>query len=157
MTTIFIASLAFGQIKLEDLRIDTSITGFHLAANFQGTNVFTKNGASDLNTINPSAFSFTLAADLNPKDAIDQLEQLMDMSKQNGFKISEIVRKDTILNGYKAYYISYTERDSSINYENLVFNAFVVKEGTLILFTSGDLDQRMYLDKFKRTFYSIKL
>ena len=57
----FAFTFSFGQIKLEDLKVDTAITGFHFAADFQGTKVFTKHGASDIQTINPTAFSFTIA------------------------------------------------------------------------------------------------
>src|SRR5947209_2971931 len=97
LTLLSLALLAFtfsfGQIKLEDLNVVTSITGFHFAADFQGTQVFTKNRSSD----------------------------------------------------------------NKNNYKNFVFNAFVIKDNTLILFTSGDLDNGQYIDQFKKTFYSIKL
>ena len=153
---LFTSCFSFGQ-KIEDLNVDTTITGFHFAANFQGTQVFTKNGPSDLKTINPSAFSFSIASNMSSKIALDQLDQLMTMSKQNGYKVTDIVKKDTILNGNNAYYISYTETDEKENYKNLVYNAFVIKDKTLILFVSGDLSNGLYIDKFKKTFYSIKL
>ena len=157
LLTFFASNSSFGQIKLEDLKVDTTITGFHFAADFQGTEVFTKNGASDIQTSNPTAFSFTIAPNMNSAMAKDQLEQLLDMSKQNGYKIKDIVKKDTTLNGNNAYYISYIETDDKANYKNIVFNAFIIKDTTLILFMSGDLDNGKYLDKFKKTFYSIKL
>ena len=94
LLSFFVSALFFGQIKLEDLKDYTTITGFHYAADFHGMKVFTKNGLPDIQTI---------------------------------------------------------------NYKNLVFNAFVVKDRTLIFFTSGDLDERKYFDKFRKTFYSIKL
>lgn len=152
-----VSYFSFGQIKLEDLNVDTTITGFHFAADFQGTIVFTKNGPSDLQTINPTAYSFTIAENFTSPKAKQQLDMLLNMSVRNGYKISDLVRRDTTLNGYNAFYISYTETDEKRNYKNLVFNAFVIKDKTLILFTSGDLDQGLYSEKFKRTFYSIKL
>jgi len=152
-----ISNFSFGQIKLEDLKVDTTITGFHFAADFQGTNVFTKNGSPDIQTINPTAFSFTIAQNMNAATAKKQLEMLLNMSIQNGYKISDIIKKDTTLKGNSAYYISYTENDDKTRYNNLVFNAFVIKDGTLILFTSGDLDNGMYIDKFRKTFYTIQL
>jgi len=79
------------------------------------------------------------------------------VSKENGYQIKDFVEKDTTLKGNNAYYISYTETDNKTNYKNLVFNAFVITGNTLILFTSGDLDNGKYSDKFKKTFYSIKL
>ena len=153
---IFSSSICLGQTKLRDLNIDTTITGFHFAANFQGTMVFTKNGAPDIQTINPTAFSFTIATGMTFDEAKDQLEQLLNMSVQNGYKITGLIKRDTTLNGYNAYYISYTETHES-NYKNYVFNSYVIKDKTLILFTSGDLDNGLYIDKFRKTFYSIKL
>jgi hypothetical protein len=42
--------------------VDTAITGFHYAANYSGTSVYTKNGISHLKTGNqPSAFSVTFS------------------------------------------------------------------------------------------------
>ena len=79
------------------------------------------------------------------------------MSLLSGYKITDLVKKDTTLNGYNAFYISYTETKDKTSYKNLVFNAFVIKDKTLILFTSGDLENGLYSEKFKRTFYSIKL
>jgi hypothetical protein len=155
--TFLVSNFAFGQIKLEDLKVDTTITGFHFAADFQGTKVFTKNGPSDIQTINPTAYSFTIAQNFTAVMAKEQLEILLNMSVQNGYKITDLVKKDTTLNGYNAFYISYTETDDKKSYKNLVFNAFVIKDKTLILFTSGDLDNGLYNEKFKKTFYSIKL
>ena len=150
-------TFSFGQIKLADLKIDTTITGFHFAADFQGTIIFTKNGPPDIQTINPTAFSFTIAPNMNGTAAKGQLEMLLNMSKQNGYKISDLVTKDTTVKGNEAYYISYVETDDANNYKNSVFNSFVIKDKTLILFVSGDLDNGKYIDKFKRTFYGIKL
>jgi hypothetical protein len=157
LSTFLISKLSFGQLKLEDLKVDTTITGFHFAADFQGTKVFTKNGAADIQTINPTAFSFTIAPKMSAEAGKQQLEWLLNMSKQGGYKIADLVKKDTALHGHTAYYISYTETQNEKNYKNSVFNAFVIKDGTLILFTGGDLDNGKYIDRFKRTFYSIKL
>lgn len=150
-------TFSFGQIKLADLKIDTTITGFHYAADFQGTIIFTKNGLADMQTINPTAFSFTIAPNMNGADAKGQLEMLLNMSKQNGYKISDLVAKDTTINGHEAFYITYIETDNKNNYRNEVFNSFVIKDKTLILFVSGDLDNGQYIDKFRKTFYGIKL
>ena len=155
--TTFAFSFSFGQIKLEDLQIDTTITGFHFATDFQGTKVFTKNGAPDIQTVNPTAFSFTIATNVTSETAKAQLDEFLNWSKQIGLKITDLVKKDTTIKGNAAYYISYTETKEETKYKNIVFNAFVIKDKTLILFTGGDLDNGQYIDKFKQTFYSIKL
>src|SRR3954468_723064 len=98
LTILLLASIAFtfsfGQIKLEDLNIDTTITGFHFAADFQGTKVFTKHGSSDIQTNNPTAFSFTIAPNMTPTMAKSDLNQLLNMSKENGYKITDFTEKD---------------------------------------------------------------
>jgi hypothetical protein len=157
LLAVFAFSYSFAQTGLEDLHIDTSITGFHFAADFQGTKVFTKNGPSDIQTVNPTAFSFTIAPNVTAAMAKDQLDQLLSLSEQYGFAITGLIKKDTTIKGNSGYYISYTETDDKTSYKNFVFNAFVMKGNTLILFTSGDLDSGRYMDKFKKTFYSIKL
>lgn len=154
---LLISNISFGQLKLEDLQIDTTITGFHLAADFQGTIVYTKNGPSDIQTRNPTAFAFTIMENLSAKKAKKQLYKLLSMSIKAGYTISDKIEKDTTLNGNVCYYLSYKETNLQYNYQNFVFNAFVIKDKTAVIFTSGDLDNRRYYDKFKKTFYSIKI
>lgn len=148
---------SFGQIKLEDLKIDTSLTGFHYAANFQGTIIYTKNGSPDINTINPSAFSFTIAPNISFEDAKEEIRHLLKMSLENNFTISELVEEDTTLDSKRFYSIGYTETTEKNKYKNFVFNAIVQKGNTIIIFASGDLDNGIYIEKFKKTFFSIKL
>jgi len=157
LLTFLVYSISFGQLKLEDLKVDTTITGFHFAANFQGTYIYTPNGTPDINTTNPSAFSFSILPNTTMKIAIGEIENLFAMSKQNGYNLADIIRKDTTISGYKAYIISYTETEKTAGYLNLVFNAVVMKGNTAIVFTSGDLNKGKYLENFKKTFYATKL
>lgn len=142
---------------MSDLKIDTTITGFKFATHFQETKVFTKNGPPDIATINPTAFSFTIAPKVTAEIVKAQFEQFLQLSNQNGYQTNNIVKKDTTLQGHEAFEISYTETLSEENYKNFVFNGYVIKNGTLIIFTSGDLNKGMYTEKFRRTFHSIKL
>jgi hypothetical protein len=157
LLTLFVSQFSFGQIKVEDLKVDTTITGFHFAANFQGTLIYTQNGKADLNTINPSAFSFTIMTNASYQAALEQIELLLNMSRQDGYTHSDIVKKDTTINGNKAYYISFIETRKDTDYKNLVFDAFYIKENTILLFISGDLNNGKYIENFKRTFYDTKL
>jgi hypothetical protein len=154
LLTFLVPHFSFAQIKLEDLKIDTTITGFHFAANFQGTYVYTLNGTSDLNTINPSAFSFSILPNTTMKAAIAEIENLFTMSKQNNYTLTDILRKDTTLNGYKAFILSYIETEKATDYKNLVFNAVIMKENSAVIFVSGDLDKGKYLENFKKTFFA---
>jgi len=157
LLTFFVSILSYGQLKIEDLKIDTTITSFQFAADWSGTMVYTPNGKSDLKTINPSAFSFTLYPNATYKAAIQEIDNLILMSTQNGYIHSDVIRRDTIINGYKALFISFTETQNGTNYKNFVFDAIIMKDNTAIIFVSGDLDNGKYIEKFKKTFYSIKL
>ncbi|RZJ75970.1 MAG: hypothetical protein EOO45_03970 [Flavobacterium sp.] len=137
------------------MKIDTTLTGFHLAVDFQGTKVFTLNGAADLKKVNPSAFSVTIARGMEPIAGKAELQNLMQMSTRNGFVFSDIQQADTTLGGRVAYVLSYVETDEKINYRNIVFNGFIIEQGNLILFTSGDLDKGKFSSAFRKTFYAL--
>ena len=157
LTAFFTASISIGQIKIADLKIDTLITGFHFAADWAGTNVYTPNGKPDLKTKNPSSFSFTIFQNAPYKSALKQIENLIEMSKQDGYTHSDFVKMDTTINEYKVCILSFTETLEGTGYKNLVFDAFIMKDNDAIVFVSGDLNNGIYIDKFKRTFYAIKI
>src|SRR5689334_8866223 len=103
------ANVSFSQIKVENIKVDTTITSFHFAANMYGTMVYTVHGTSDItNTVNPTAFSFTIMPNATMAGATKEIESLFVMSKQYGYVISDLVRKDTVVNGYKTFILSYT-------------------------------------------------
>jgi hypothetical protein len=156
LSSVFISLFSFGQIGVEDLKVDTTITGFHFAADFQGTFVYTLNGKADLNTINPSAFAITIMSDATYQAALDQINNLLNMSIQNGYAHSDIIKKDTIINGNNAYYTSLTETQNGTDYKNLIFYAFYIKDKKALFFLSGDLNNGKYIEKFKKTFCSTK-
>ena len=154
-----IASLsknANAQDGHSNMVVDTSITGFHYATNFSGTLVYTQHGPSDINGHSqPSAFSITVSGEANFEQAKDQVLMLFKMSVQNGLKISDLLEKDTVLNGHKTYCISYTESSEKEKYQNLVFNALVSVDRDVLVFASGDLDGGKFIDLFKKTFYQL--
>lgn len=155
--TIFSIHLAYGQIKVEGLKVDTTITGFHFAANFEGTYVYTPNGKSDLNIANPSALSFTVMPNATYQDAHRQIEYLLNMAKQDGFTNTDVFEKDTTIDGNQAYYTLFTQTLKGTDYRNIVFYAFYLKDNTALLFISGDLNNGKYIENIKKTFYSTKL
>jgi hypothetical protein len=145
--------LTFAQLKVEDLTIDTAITGFRFAANMQGTHVYTPNGAPDLNTINPSAFSFSILPNATYQTAFEQILMLINMGVQDGYSQTDLVKKDTTINGNKAWYVSLTETLKGTDYKNMLFHAFYLKGDAAIIFVSGDLDNGKHREKYKSTFY----
>jgi len=154
---LIVSHFSFGQLKIEDLKIDTEITGFQLASETSGTSIYTPNGKSDLGTMNPSAFSFTIVPNTNYKSALKEVESLLLMSEQNGYIISDIVKKDTIVNGCRTHIISYTENQNGTDYHNQVFNATIIKDETAIIFLSGDLSKGKYIENFKKTLFAVEI
>lgn len=146
----------FGQVTVESLKIDKTITGFQLAANFQGTQVYTQNGESDLNTVNPSAFSYSVLTPTTYEQAKVQIKQYMKMAADNGYTQADIKEADTIINGNKVYYISFVETLNGENYKNMAFHGFFLKGDTAVIFISGDLNGGRHIEAFKKTFFSTR-
>src|SRR5271170_8158238 len=91
---------ATGQIKKIEVAVDTTITGFHYATNFSGTYVYTKNGISDIDKGNqPSAFSVTFSNKVSFEEAKKEVLNLLVVSYKNGYRVSDRLENDTILNG----------------------------------------------------------
>jgi hypothetical protein len=162
-TLLLLISLAFLQDACAQQSntgsvVDTSITGFHYATNFSGTLVYTQHGPSDIDGhTQPTAFSITPSGKVNFEGAKHELSMLLQMSHDNGYKISDLQEKDTLVKGRKAFYISYTETLEKENYQNFVFNGVVSGDGAVVVFTSGDLDKGKFIDLFKKTFYQLSL
>ena len=157
MVALFQALASFGQIRYEDIKIDTTITGFHFAADMMGVRVYTPHGEADLNAELGSAFSFKLLQNTTFESASDYINRLIEASKSNGFLVSGVVKKDTSIRGNKAMTVTYFETKKSENYENQVFYAIVMKGTTAFVFLSGDLNNGKYIESFKKTFYAIRI
>ncbi len=156
--TLFTFSTCLAQTTTVDIKVDTTITGFTLAENVGGTKIYTPNGGADLTSAKrPSAFSVTLMRDASYFDALKQFMMLMNMSKQGGYTFSNLINKDTIIHGDSAFYVSFTETFNGTAYKNMNFFAFFIRGKNIVLFTSGDIDGGKYIDKIKKTFYSIKI
>jgi len=146
---------ASGQTWKAGIIVDTTITGFHYAADFSGMAVYTQHGPSDINgSSQPTAFSVTLSQTMSFEEVKKEVLQLLQFSRQNGYTVSQLIEKDTVLDGHTAYYISYTETLEKENYQNMVFNAVVKGDGAVLVFASGDLDKGKFIELFKKTFYS---
>lgn len=151
---LFTALPCFAQLTTDNLIIDTKITGFQFATDYQGTVVYTANGKADLDKVNPSAFSYTLINGLTYDQVMKELSQYLSMSIQNGYVQSDFVKKETVINGYKVYYISLTETMPGTDYKNFAFDGFYFKDNQGVLFISGDLDGGKYTEGFKKTFFA---
>jgi hypothetical protein len=147
---------ANGQTLKAGIVIDTTITGFHYATNFSGTSVYTQHGPADINgSSQPSAFSVTVSTTVTFDQAKKEVLQLLRMSYQNGYKISGLVQKDTIVKGRPVYFVSYTETLDKQNYQNVVFNAVAKDASSVLVFTAGDLDKGKFIEGFKKTLYEL--
>jgi hypothetical protein len=157
LLAIFTYSFSFAQIKYEDLKIDTTITGFRFSGDIEGAKFFSKNGPPDLTSQNPSVFSILIGQNMSLNEGKQQLENFLGESIESGYEISNLIRKDTTLNGYSAFYISYEENLEEEGYHSIYFSAVVVKDETIIFFASGDINNGIYIEKFKKTFFSISI
>lgn len=151
---LFSKAHCFAQLTKDNIVIDTKITGFQFATDYQGTMVYTANGKADLEKVNPSAFSYTVINGLTYDQLMKELSQYMSMAIQNGYVQSDFVKKETVINGYTVYSISLTETMPGTDYKNLAFHGFYLKDGKGILFISGDLDGGKYAEGFKKTFFA---
>ena len=145
--------LLCGQVSFENLQVDTTITGFHFAADFQGTHVYTPNGPADLQRVDPSAFSFTIMRDATREKALEQLGMYRRMSLSHGYEANDLVEMDTVIAGLPVFGWSLRETMKATGYENLVFEAFYVKDSTVVLFISGDMDHGKHAVGFRETFF----
>jgi TRAP-type C4-dicarboxylate transport system permease small subunit len=134
LLNFFVSHFSFGQTNSASLKVDTTITGFHLATISQGTYYYTPNGASDLKAENISSFAYSILPNVSMKIAVGEIENLYNISRQNGYQLNDVVKKDTSVNGNKAYIISYTETDKAKGYQNMVFYAVLMIENTSIIF-----------------------
>ncbi|MBO9660344.1 MAG: hypothetical protein J7527_16100 [Chitinophagaceae bacterium] len=153
-----IANHSFGQTQVPEVKVDTTITGFRFAADFQGTKVYTRNGPADITgTVNPSAFSVTVFKDSSLDQAVKNIETLLKMAAKTGYQHSALYRQDTVINNNQTIIISVTESYAPENFKNLLFNGCFIKGNTVVLFTSGDTDGGKYTELFRKTFYALKL
>ena len=156
LLTFFLSYVSFAQIKFKDLKVDTSITGFHFAADVKGTYVYTSNGRADLLADKGfSYFALSILPDATMEAAFEQFEVLHNNSIDDGFSLSGFVEKDTTINGNHVYAVSFTKTKGKDKI--LVFNAATIKRKTAIIFTSSDIDEGKHHENIKKTFYALKL
>lgn len=154
--SLFIFHYSFGQLQIEDLNIDTSITGFRLTVISNSTYTYKPN-YSRAENIRLSAFSVSIMPSETDQNVLRVIDYVLSLRTEEGYRHSDIIKKDTTINGYKAYYTSMTESKKGSNHKTLIFYAFYTKDKTAILFSSEDNDKGKYIEKFKKTFYAIKL
>jgi hypothetical protein len=159
-TLIFILFLPFGLLVSQNtsigLKLDTSITGFKYATNFDGMAVYTKNGISDISSnIPPSAFTVMESRTMTADQVKEEFQQLIKLSILSGYQLRDKFEKDTIINDKKVYFISYREMSDGEKYENRVFNGMIELQDSIVVFTSGDLDKGKYMVSFIKTFFSL--
>jgi hypothetical protein len=82
---------------------------------------------------------------------------LIHPSSENGNQVSGQVEKDTVVNGHSVFYLSYTETKKQTNYHNFVFDAGFQTASGIVLFSANDLENGKFMDRFKKTFYTLVL
>ena len=152
------SSFAFGQIKSQDIKIDSKITGFKFAKDMDGMLVYLPNGQDDFErNENPSSFSIHTEPDMTYDRSVGYIDYQMDYAKRHGSTLTNIIKKDTRINGYKAYEVTFTENVTGLNSKRLNYYSFFLKGSTAVIFLSGDSDNGKYIQKFKDTFRRAKI
>ncbi len=154
---LFITNFSFGQLKIEDLQVDTTITGFHFVENRNNTKVFTPTGKSEMIFKNMPVFYITLFSDATYQTSKNKVENTLSVVDAYGNTASDVIKKDTIINGCQSYIISFTETDGGTGQKDLIFTGFIIKGNVAIIFECDDFDNGKYTDKLKKTFYSLKI
>jgi hypothetical protein len=148
----------FGQLKVGDVKVDNTITGFKFAKDYDGLYVFLPNGEKDLKSnMSVSTFAFLVKQNIDYANSIAYLDFQMNNEKKNGFAISNIVRKDTVIGGLKAYEMSFNEKkNGKVQQMMNSYFAFIMKDNDVVFFLSGDNNKGKFIQKFKNTFYKLK-
>lgn len=155
---VFVSPAVSAQMSIGSVKVDTTLSGFHFTQRDGDVSIYTQNGLSDLKSAKtPSAFSLMRIQNTTYESVKDMIEELIETSALvDGNTQDQIVKKDTVVNSMRTYSVALRETRKGSLYHNLIFYGFILKGNEALLFISSDLDRGKYLEKFKKTFYSIR-
>lgn len=159
LTLVFILFTfsAFSQLKVQTVNFNRQITGFSQALELNGMLVYLPNGKADLEAPHPSCFSLRVKNGTSIGEAKSYLNFVKDAEIRNGETLTDVVARDTVINGLSAYIITMREQFRGKKTRAHNFYACICKGGDAVIYLSSDLDNEKYYSKLVKTFYSIKL
>lgn len=152
-------SYKLDPLELVNFQLDETITGFKHAATVANVLVFSPNGRDDLNALQDNISSYqVITVEAGRFEKIVELLEMSNSKMSPEIKVSDIEKKETIINGNKAMEITFDTRDAD-NVEHKIFQAGIYNEatGAGVVFNGIDSDKGKYFEKLKATARSIKL
>ena len=148
----------FSQIKVEDIKLDKTITNFKYATNLNGMLVYLPNGKQDLNSKQDlPSFAVRIEDEMNYEKAIGYINFMVDYDRRHGWVVKDIKTVDTLINNLKVFELTMNEKCTGKAGTHHCFYAFILHGNQAIIYLSGDREGDVYFDKLKKTFYSIHL
>jgi hypothetical protein len=159
LIAILTSAVSLGQIKVQELRLDEKITGFKYATLTEtGLKVYLPNGKADL-SVNAllSTFAIRVNDDMSYERGKEYLNFINSRETKDGAIISNIVERDTIVNGNNIFEMTMVQKFKGLKEVALNYYAFIIKGDQAIIFLSSDFQRGNNLEKFKKTFRNVKL
>lgn len=148
----------FGQLSILNVNVNDSITGFKLIG------LQPKNGKIyyppniDTANIAPAPIFFVRVIGLMDWEKTKSfIEFNNDYAKNAGDSIYDVVTIDTSINGTRIYEMTLKNLAKNSTTPILNYYAFMLQGDNAIVFLSADTMEGKYLDKFRKTFRTIKL
>jgi len=144
-------------LELSHFNFDLSITGFKFATSQSNILIYTPDGKTETQST-----SLNSTIELMPMKniAFDKLKELLNTITSRYdpkyMKLSDIIKKDTTLNNYQAYQITFNGKDSA----DKPFNGYEIalqSDTSGMIFIGIDCDNGKYIEKLRQTAQSIKL
>jgi hypothetical protein len=148
-------SFSLDPLELASFEFDESITGFKLARIVGNMFVYTPNGKEDLKNMEKIITSFQLSTIEAP--TFSKAKEFLDLTitKYSGTEISNVIKKDTIINGNQAYEVSFQgigPNDKIIYYYQMAIH----KDNKALNFLGVDGENGKLIEKYAKTAHTIQ-
>jgi hypothetical protein len=152
-------SYKLNPLELANFKIDETITGFKYAATMGNIFFYSPNGKADMKSMLDLSSYQIMPLEAGSFDKIKELmETINSKLSMQGVQVSNIKKKETVINGNKAYELTMDATDKE-GKRVLFYEVGLFEESTSsgLLFMGVDADKGIYFEKFIATAQSIKL
>lgn len=158
-TSYYDKSYNLNPLELANFQIDETITGFKYATTMGNIFFYSPNGKADMQSLLDFSSYQVMPLEAGSFEKVKELLETVNsrLSLQE-IQTSNIKKKEIIINGNKAFEIIMDVKDKN-NKKGTFYQKAIYKEGSTsaVLFIGADIDNGIYVDKFKATAQSIKL
>jgi len=152
-------SFKLNPLELANFYIDETITGFKYATTIGNIFFYSSNGKADMQSLLDFSSYEVMPLEAGSFDKVKELlETINSRFVLQGIQISNMKKKEILINGNKAFEVTMDGIDKN-NKKASFYQVALYKDGTTsaVLFIGTDTDNGIYLDKFRATAQSIKL